>query len=69
ATETGSLSLGGRQRECQTNDCDGRCSDGKAFGRGFDSRQVHFWSKGKCLFLQAFSFFDIFAGIVREIIH
>ena len=28
-------------RECKRSGCDGRCFEGEAFGRGFDSRQVH----------------------------
>lgn len=36
-----SLSLGDSWRECQNNDCNGRCRNGRAFGQGFNSPQVH----------------------------
>ena len=41
ATKVSSLLFGGLWRECQKNDCDGRCLYGRAFGQGFDSPQVH----------------------------
>ena len=41
ATDSGRTLFAVRLRECKRNGCDGRCLDGRAFGRGFDSRQVH----------------------------
>jgi len=41
ATETASLFMGVRQRECQNMNCTRRCSCGYGFGRGFDSRRLH----------------------------
>ena len=41
ATDSGRTLFAVRMRECKRNGCDGRCLDGGAFGRGFDSRQVH----------------------------
>lgn len=42
ATETESSLSDVQQRECENDNCDGRCLNGRAFGQGFDSPQVHF---------------------------